>query len=323
MISVERKQLVERERQAWIKRLIDLSRRNNLLYFRPLKTGTLDLTSTNDSAVVALIAGEPMRVSRLLGAGGDSAEASTEKENIVAHKVQEIARRFDSLAATGGIVPSAKTPEEHYHNARVHELGGNFAAARKEYVEYLASNLDLLDPWQSYAAMLKAQEGRAGALETLRYFGERLQPPTVSYQIALALLEEGDARLKKLQALADAHPDFGPLPYLISQEFSEARRGEQTLADQRGEKQWLEKFRQANGEGRFEKYFLDKKEAQLKIEHYWAGALRRAVIDGDVENGSLMAGQSVGMVTKVQPCQEIVDELVAQAEQQLCKRVSA
>lgn len=59
---------------------------------------------------------------------------------------------------------------------------------------------------------------------------------------------------------------------------------------------------------------LDKKEAQLKIEHFWAGALRRAVIDGDVESGSLMAGQSVGMVEKIQPCREIVDELIAQAE---------
>lgn len=58
---------------------------------------------------------------------------------------------------------------------------------------------------------------------------------------------------------------------------------------------------------------LDKKAAQLKIEHFWAGALRRAVIDGDVENGSVMAGQSVGMVSRIQPLQEIVDELIAQA----------
>ena len=36
---------------------------------------------------------------------------------------------------------------------------------------------------------------------------------------------------------------------------------------------------------------LEMMEAQLQIEHYWAGALRRAVIDGDIENGSLMAGQ--------------------------------
>jgi enoyl-[acyl-carrier protein] reductase II len=65
---------------------------------------------------------------------------------------------------------------------------------------------------------------------------------------------------------------------------------------------------------------LDKKEAQLKIEHFWAGALRRAVIDGDVEHGSVMAGQSVGMVNKIQPMQEIVDELVAQAEDYIASR---
>lgn len=41
---------------------------------------------------------------------------------------------------------------------------------------------------------------------------------------------------------------------------------------------------------------IDMGEAQLQIEHFWAGALRKAVIDGDVENGSIMAGQSVGMV---------------------------
>ncbi len=68
---------------------------------------------------------------------------------------------------------------------------------------------------------------------------------------------------------------------------------------------------------------VDKKEAQLKIEHFWAGALRKAVIDGDVENGSLMAGQSVGMVTKIEPMQAIVDELVTQAESCLSARMSA
>ncbi|KQN81374.1 NAD(P)H-dependent flavin oxidoreductase [Sphingomonas sp. Leaf62] len=61
-------------------------------------------------------------------------------------------------------------------------------------------------------------------------------------------------------------------------------------------------------------------EAQLQIEHYWAGALRRAVIDGDVEHGSLMAGQSVGMVTKEEPAAEIIATLMAEAAQALEKR---
>ncbi|MES2288716.1 MAG: nitronate monooxygenase [Pseudomonadota bacterium] len=61
-------------------------------------------------------------------------------------------------------------------------------------------------------------------------------------------------------------------------------------------------------------------EAQLQIEHYWAGALRRAVIDGDVENGSLMAGQSVGMVTREEPVAEIIAALCREAESALSSR---
>ncbi|MBV9553115.1 MAG: 2-nitropropane dioxygenase, partial [Alphaproteobacteria bacterium] len=64
---------------------------------------------------------------------------------------------------------------------------------------------------------------------------------------------------------------------------------------------------------RFNSGELAQKDAQLEIEHFWAGALRRAVIDGDVEGGSVMAGQSVGMVTREQSTVEILDELVDQA----------
>jgi enoyl-[acyl-carrier protein] reductase II len=57
---------------------------------------------------------------------------------------------------------------------------------------------------------------------------------------------------------------------------------------------------------------LSPREAQLEIEHFWVGALRHAVIDGDIETGSLMAGQSVGLVTCEQSTAEILDELVGQ-----------
>lgn len=65
---------------------------------------------------------------------------------------------------------------------------------------------------------------------------------------------------------------------------------------------------------------LTQDEAQLEIEHFWAGALRRAAVDGDVENGSLMAGQSVGMVNAVQPMADIMEELVSQAVQAIMDR---
>ena len=67
---------------------------------------------------------------------------------------------------------------------------------------------------------------------------------------------------------------------------------------------------------------VEMMEAQLQIEHYWAGALRRAVIDGDVENGSLMAGQSVGMVTREEPLADILATLLAEAAQALEARAA-
>jgi len=72
---------------------------------------------------------------------------------------------------------------------------------------------------------------------------------------------------------------------------------------------------------RFRKGEFDQKGAQLEIEHFWVGALRKGVIEGDVEAGSLMAGQSVGMVTSEQPTAEIISDLIAQAVKALADRM--
>jgi enoyl-[acyl-carrier protein] reductase II len=85
-----------------------------------------------------------------------------------------------------------------------------------------------------------------------------------------------------------------------------------------GTKRFLE--HQAETLKRFQSGELDKEQAQLSIEHFWAGALRRAVIDGDIEQGSVMAGQSVGLVTAIQPVAEIIAELVEQAVAALVQR---
>ena len=71
---------------------------------------------------------------------------------------------------------------------------------------------------------------------------------------------------------------------------------------------------------RFARGELSQKAAQLEIEHFWAGALRRGVIDGDIEAGSLMAGQSVGFVTREQSTVEIIEELIGQALAALAAR---
>jgi len=54
-------------------------------------------------------------------------------------------------------------------------------------------------------------------------------------------------------------------------------------------------------------------EAGRKLEEFWIGGLRKAAIEGDVQAGSLMAGQSVGMVKKIMPVKQILDQLISEA----------
>ncbi|MFO7821248.1 MAG: nitronate monooxygenase family protein [Lentisphaeria bacterium] len=64
---------------------------------------------------------------------------------------------------------------------------------------------------------------------------------------------------------------------------------------------------------------IHRHEAQEKVEEYWMGALRKAVMDGDVDNGSLMAGQSVGLVNEVMPIKDMMEELVFETDKELVR----
>lgn len=60
---------------------------------------------------------------------------------------------------------------------------------------------------------------------------------------------------------------------------------------------------------------LEKEGASFEqLEYLTLGSLRKAVIDGDVVNGTLMAGQIAGLVKKEQTCQEMIEEMMGQAE---------
>src|SRR2546425_860812 len=83
-ISERRRELVNQSRQKWISRLIDFSRRNNLLYFRELKTGTLDATNARPEVLTQLLQGGTVLLTKLLP---DS------DETVSSAKGQEIRRR--------------------------------------------------------------------------------------------------------------------------------------------------------------------------------------------------------------------------------------
>jgi enoyl-[acyl-carrier protein] reductase II len=47
-----------------------------------------------------------------------------------------------------------------------------------------------------------------------------------------------------------------------------------------------------------------------EIEELGKGALRKAVVDGDVENGSIMSGQIAGLIKDIKYCDEIIKDLI-------------
>ena len=60
---------------------------------------------------------------------------------------------------------------------------------------------------------------------------------------------------------------------------------------------------------------LEKEGASFEqLEYLTLGSLRKAVVDGDVVNGTLMAGQIAGLVKKEQTCREMIEEMMEQAE---------
>ncbi len=63
---------------------------------------------------------------------------------------------------------------------------------------------------------------------------------------------------------------------------------------------------------------LEKEGADfMELEKLTLGSLRKAVIDGDVINGTLMAGQIAGLVKAEQSCKEMIDEIISEAEKLL------
>lgn len=51
-----------------------------------------------------------------------------------------------------------------------------------------------------------------------------------------------------------------------------------------------------------------------ELEYLTLGSLRRAVQEGDIQEGTVMAGQIAGMISREQTCKEMIDEMMAQAE---------
>lgn len=183
--------------------------------------------------------------------------------------LDKISKGFDELARQGGIISSPKTPEEFYSNARVYELRGDYGNARRAYMEYFRFDLDFIDPHVRFQTFLKVQEGREGAREVYEYIRKQSKSFAIPF-VSLFLLDR-EARVRGFEEFAHKRPDFGPIYYELSKDYSEARLPGRGIEDKRKEKEYLEKFLAAHKAGRFVRWFIDK----ALVAEYLADAERR------------------------------------------------
>ncbi len=212
--------------------------------------------------------------------------------------------------ATGGLIARPGTPEEHYHNARLHELGGDYSAARRSYISYFQSELPLLDPHLRFLAFLRVQEGPAGARETYMTLMVGKEGGIPAY-VRLLLLEPPQ-RLLALEEYAGGHPDFAPVFYHLSEEVSQRRLGTQTLADMREEQRYLQAFQAADESGGLVRHIID----QSLVEDWRKDAAERMQALNRLGEGVMEAPVSIaftannsgytGAVTIAEPALEVL-----------------
>src|SRR5438876_11461914 len=103
-VSSARATAVDTARQAWISRLIDLSQRNNLLYFRPLRVGTLDLTAADHEVLAELLSGKSVAVHKLLPADADRVKITAQAKGIARKAKENVEERgLETLSLAGGM----------------------------------------------------------------------------------------------------------------------------------------------------------------------------------------------------------------------------
>ncbi len=192
-------------------------------------------------------------------------------------KVDQILKGVENIAQSGGVILKPKTSEEFYHNAKIHELGGDYAAARRSYLSYFKNDTGKIDPHLRFIKFLKVQEGTAGAREAYQEVTASSEGETVSYTKNLLLPRE--QRVQELLKYSEQHPDYGPVWYHLSLDYSYARVGNQTLTDRREELKYVKAFLQANQEGKVVKYFVDQ---ELLSEWLADAEQRRKVIEDSV-----------------------------------------
>ena len=177
----------------------------------------------------------------------------------ISARLDSISKKLETLDKGSVAIERPKTPEEHYYNARLFEMRGELKQARASYLEYFKSELPYLDPYLSFSALVKIQEGREGVKEAFDYFMQK--SPSPAARVVRALLLERKERMLALEQLVKDQPEFAPGYYYLSVDYATPEAGQQTLENLKRERELLGKFRALAERGLFGQVFIDRRMA--------------------------------------------------------------
>ncbi len=206
--------------------------------------------------------------------------------------------KIDQIDSSAGIISAPTSYNDFYHNARVHELGGNMLEARKDYEKYFETNLSYIDPFLSYAQIIKAIEGPSSAGEFLGKLRDQYPDnPAAALVYALNKTAREDKEAL-LNMLASKYPDYGPIFYYQLELYSYKESGVPTLAEQTKAQEALKKIDELEKKGMFSKFFIDQKvlsekqdfiKSQSSMANSYYGNMVKNPVDFKIEyvNGSV------------------------------------
>lgn len=190
------------------------------------------------------------------------AQATTQAQGFA-----DIQRQFAALqAGQGTLAPNPQTPQEWYSNARLYELRGDTANAIKAYEGYFKFNLDFVDPYQNYVALLKGTEGIARTRQMIdSLYAANKASPTLDL-ISTSLLDSPEDRTARLRALTLRETKYGPGWLELGTAYN--RAFQQTPTNDLAQKQqqaFETVFKLETDEQGYTRYFIDKTRADTSL----------------------------------------------------------
>lgn len=200
---------------------------------------------------------------------GDWQEQLFGKLDRIEGKIDQVLDKIDQIkGGDAGLIGNPVTPNDFYHNARIHEINGNLIEAKKAYEAYFKSDLEYIDPYVSYSMILKNLEGPSTAREMMSTMRET-KAESPSANLAYIMTKESrEDRVQLLENLAQKHPDYGPIYYYIAAQYSSNEVGMPTNEERRKERDALQKMFDLEKDQKFSKFYVDKKLSDEQLS--WA-----------------------------------------------------